>query len=220
MGLRYDRSMSPRRIIRTTAVWSLALFLLPILIAVFSEFPIEWVKEQGYYAHPSAKIDAMIAFVDHIILSTWFQWSVIGIAAFTVGAWLDYFLRIREENKAGTLDSSGNFTPEQIQDLSLQIERTKEALNAIDEGVTHEGFHEATALSIKLMKLGIRTPFLPELKDKIEYETFGNDFRRYLEVIAPHIRDGDIKQTSYFAASAVSILFENRIASIDQDIAN
>lgn len=42
----------------------------------------------------------MMALVNDIVSSTWFQLSVVAIGGFTGGVWLDYLLRKREEKAA------------------------------------------------------------------------------------------------------------------------
>ena len=133
----------------------------------------------------------------------------------TLFMWIDYFLRRHGKIEHASLPDT--FTSEQVQDLLSHIDRARMAIDELETGVTHKGFHEAAALSIKLMKLGIRTPFMPELKDRIVCETFGNDFCKYLEVIEPYVRDGSIKMTKYFATTAIEVLYKNPDDSISPD---
>ncbi|MDA0241633.1 MAG: hypothetical protein O3A84_16635 [Proteobacteria bacterium] len=96
----------------------------------------------------------------------------------------------------------------------------KRLLDAGDGNVTHQGFHEAASVCIKLSKMGVLTPFVPILKDKIDHDTFGDDLINYFAAIEPHLRDGDLETTKWFAATAIKLLFNERDALITPDEAD
>lgn len=195
-----------RKIVRWSMTTLLALSLLPIL-----NLNVERLAEsKGWDKILSDHWGEIMSDLSRLATDPWFFALVAFLAGGTLFMWGDYFLR-RFRAVPNTL------TQEQILDLYSHIQTTKEALDATDDGVTYEGFHEAAALSIKLMKLGIPTPFMPELRDKIQYETFSKNFYAYLAAIGPHVRDGNIRQIRRFAADTIKISFKNRDDSINQD---
>ena len=130
--------------------------------------------------------------------------------------WADHFFRryrlFRAKNSTDTL------TPNQIENIYSHIQRTKAILDASGDETTHEGFHEAASLSIKLWKFGIPAPFNPAHKERVESETFNEDFLNYLAAIAPYVRDGDIKTIKFFSESAIDILYSRKNESIGKEL--
>jgi len=203
--------MSVRKLILSAAVGLMVLVLLPVLVTVVGQFFVELAKEQGHLTNPTAKVTAIVAFVDSILANRLFQWFSFAIGGFTAGVWLDYFLR-----RWGGFSKVGKFTPEQISDLLQQIAVTRSIIDASGDNVTYEGFHEATALSIKLGRLGIPMPLLPKYREQLQYESFNDKFSKFLGAITPHIRDGDIRQTKVFAEAVADIIFRNSDEADDE----
>ena len=200
-----------RKILRWAITAVFVITLLPVI-----NLNVERLAEQrGWDQILSQRWDAVISIMASIATNPWFL-VVLGTAfGGTLFIWIDYFLR-----RHGTIEhasSPDTFTSEQVQDLLSHIDRARMALNESETGVTHEGFHEAAALSIKLMKHGIQTPFMPAIKDRVVHETFSGQFCKYLAAIEPYVREGSIKMTKYFAASAIEVVFKNPDDSISPD---
>lgn len=73
------------RLARHVAFWA----TVTVIGAVGGNFFISLADERGWYKSPSARVDALIAWLPSIVGSSWFPWVSGGVVGFTIGAWLD-----------------------------------------------------------------------------------------------------------------------------------
>lgn len=195
---------------RKAVRWTVTTFLVLSLIPVVNLNVERLAEAKGWDRFLSDHWGAIMSNAAQLATQPWFVVLLGFLAGGTAFMWGDYILR----HYRSITPREGILSPDEALDLYAHLKLTKRLLDAVEGGVSHEGFHEAAALSLKLTKLGIQVPFTPHLKDKIELETFGENFANYIAAIEPYIRDGDITSARRLAESAIKILFE------DEDIKN
>ena len=145
--------MSARRFLRMASLGLLALFFMPVMVAIIGEFFIEWAKQGGWYANPSERVGAVIALANTLISTPWFQWLVFSIGGFAIGVWVDYFTR-RRENKQEWREADENIKRLilSMADLSQTValwhiygkssERANDILAQIERDAKYVYFHD------------------------------------------------------------------------------
>lgn len=84
--------------------WLIAALLTAFAVPLFSEFLIEWAKEKGFYANPTAKVDAAMSWISGLGESWWFALTFGCLLGSAAVLWADYWLRGRKaEPKAVSL---------------------------------------------------------------------------------------------------------------------
>lgn len=113
-----------RGAIRRAALW----LSLIVIVPVASEFFIELAREQGLYEQPTAKAAAVLGVLQAITGHPVFPWIAGGILGFTIGVWLDTFLRRRETGRPIEPILEGNLRkplPSSAQRDAVLVERLK-----------------------------------------------------------------------------------------------
>jgi hypothetical protein len=197
--------------IRSILRWFLAAvcggLVLAIIGAVVSEFFIETAREHGYYTHASERLDAAMSAFSAFVTQPWFLAAAVGCAGVTIGLWADWGLRkvevIRRKKNATT--------KERLHDLYLRVEEIKQKL--LEDEITFknkkanfDSFHEASALMVHLLQIGVPVPLMPEYEEIVQYETFTEVVYKYFSAISPFLRDGDLDLTRIWAAMTLKTL--------------
>ena len=121
------------------------------------------------------------------VASSRVAWFLAGmVPAFVVGLRIDDALRTKRSNKA--TEPSNKV----LYELHQLIEQLKEKILSDTNTVSHDTFHEAAAIMLRLTDLGVPTPLMSKHGDLLEYEAFNTTMFRYLSAISPFLRDHDL----------------------------
>ena len=200
--------------IRQLVRWFFAAVFFAIFVAivagVLGEFFIEWAREQGWYQNPSTRLDtAMTAFSD-FVTQTWFISTGALLAGLAAGSWIDRWLRRFSKPKKRTLH---NISIEEAASLHAEIEVLKERMVAEgrprEAGVSRAVFYDASALIVKLTRLGVVTPHDPEQARRMEmFNDYTSKLYQYLCAVSPFVRDRDLKLANAMAQSSIEMMTE------------
>ncbi|MGA2842992.1 MAG: hypothetical protein ABSG18_23120 [Steroidobacteraceae bacterium] len=195
-----------RRIARLVASTFFSVFVLTIILAVISEFFIEWAREKGWYANPSQRLDAGISAFNHFVTQIWFVMATMFAAGLTMGLWFDWVVRWIETRRSIKDELSEKQTLLELYDA---VEATKKLLLTEElSPLSHDSFHEMTSICLKLAKLGVDIPFDRQYTENYTYEEFASISYRYLASIAPYLREGRLELVRFWAKGTLGRMKE------------
>jgi len=82
--------------VRVVAVWLAGAVATVAVVPLLGQFFVSLADEQGWYAHPSARVHAVLSALTAITASPWFHWLGGATIGFAGGVWLDAIARKRD----------------------------------------------------------------------------------------------------------------------------
>lgn len=171
-----------------------ALVLVPFIVTLAAEFVMEWMKEQGYYANPSAKVDKAMVWLSALTDSWGFAVGLGCAIGAVVAAWGDYLLRRQETPRAAPSKAPQADEWSDIEALKASHRRLHEEIarrNRDAEDVKRGEF-------VTGQRIGVSFTSNQGVESAVVYKAYGAKKVRHLQICLDLARGIDRKGKMHF----------------------
>jgi hypothetical protein len=184
--------MSLRKTVRVLATGTFVLLLAPVV----GDFFVEIARENGFYNNATAKVQAVVDWLQSIFGEQGFFWLLFGIGGLAAGLWLDVLLKRREPERPDPVvqmaERLGYF-------MGMTPGKGVEWGTLSPKGTTWQS--ELTALHLLMIKADFRVlPFdmLDDEEENLEVH------RTNLGALQPYIETGQIREARMVSCIGVA----------------
>lgn len=165
-----------------------------VLFPVISEFFVEYARQKGFYTNPEGFISILLSTISSLVNYWWYPWLSFGLLCFSLGVWIDWFIRFIDRRRQKKLLELSNRLIEFAERVSEKdiTERDAYFLMAIASDIENE--LEAVGLDLRA-----------HIKGEPYARFIGRVAAAYFR-LAPSLKKGDLKAARSITAELNSLM--------------